>query len=500
MAPIVRGILVAVTSISTTRSHDIFNFSSSTASTFGSWNGDVQEGSLAWPNCNHTAQLASLSSVLSASEARQIMDELRLVGFDRDADSVDHIASEEFYLEKHGSIDETLASNPRKPDSDPTTLAERVVLRKRIAQITTPVIEGVIQPFVNSHYQTSCGGKCRVCHSLIRRYREGERRAHKIHFDVHALVTAVVSLNAFGSDFEGGIYVSTGKSRSFLKLGTGDAVVHQSDLLHGVDVSKGNRWSWILWFQDAANCDADNTNWQLSAAKSGNPVAQYIQSRRLLNGGKSKDQAAKWLYRAAKQGFSRAQNALGDAYEHGMGVKPNRTKAKNWYKKAAVAGEIDAMHNYAMIHIMASDFDIGLPWLRKAAEAGSPSGAEDMGYANWKGMAGLKVDLQEAAKWLEVAGTPSALYKRGKVAQEQGHTETSDEVMTWMLRSAWAGFSDACHHLLRDPSRYQQQLLGCLAKESDPQSQYELARIHLSRNDESKAEKQTSTMLKSCFV
>ncbi len=29
----------------------------------------------------------------------------------------------------------------------------------------------------------------------------------------------------------------------------GDAVVHQSDLLHGVDVVQGSRWSYILWYK-----------------------------------------------------------------------------------------------------------------------------------------------------------------------------------------------------------------------------------------------------------
>ena len=43
---------------------------------------------------------------------------------------------------------------------------------------------------------------------------------------------------SFGVDFEGGLYVSAGRvvDRRFVPLARGDAVVHQSDLLHGVDV------------------------------------------------------------------------------------------------------------------------------------------------------------------------------------------------------------------------------------------------------------------------
>ena len=40
---------------------------------------------------------------------------------------------------------------------------------------------------------------------------------------------------------------SSAEKRS-LALQRGDAVVHRGDLLHGVDVKRGERWSWILWY------------------------------------------------------------------------------------------------------------------------------------------------------------------------------------------------------------------------------------------------------------
>ena len=44
--------------------------------------------------------------------------------------------------------------------------------------------------------------------------------------------------------------MATGRSNNrVVPLLRGDAVVHQSDLLHGVKVEEdgGTRWSWILW-------------------------------------------------------------------------------------------------------------------------------------------------------------------------------------------------------------------------------------------------------------
>ena len=53
----------------------------------------------------------------------------------------------------------------------------------------------------------------------------------------HALVTAVISLSDYGSEYRGGLYVATGRSANkVVALRRGDAVVHQSDLLHGVKV------------------------------------------------------------------------------------------------------------------------------------------------------------------------------------------------------------------------------------------------------------------------
>ena len=45
-----------------------------------------------------------------------------------------------------------------------------------------------------------------------------------------------------------------------------------------------------------------------------------------------------WYCKAAEQGLSQGQTALGLAYEHGWGVAKDKTQAINWYKKASEQG------------------------------------------------------------------------------------------------------------------------------------------------------------------
>lgn len=52
-------------------------------------------------------------------------------------------------------------------------------------------------------------------------------------------------------------------------------------MLHGVHVTKGERWSWILWFKNG--CDSVPADWHRQDAKAGDPVAMFLMARRLLN-------------------------------------------------------------------------------------------------------------------------------------------------------------------------------------------------------------------------
>jgi uncharacterized protein len=51
----------------------------------------------------------------------------------------------------------------------------------------------------------------------------------------------------------------------------------------------------------------------------------------------------KWMRKAAEQGLSSAQIAVGDLYFKGDGVKQDYSKAVEWYRKAAEQNDSEAL-------------------------------------------------------------------------------------------------------------------------------------------------------------
>lgn len=181
---------------------------------YGSWTSTLAAASLVWPGLSPgstaPASFFVLSPLITPAEAGDIRRIVEALEFDFDPDSVDGMATHEFYLEASGGTDSLKRING-KPDSDRGIFLSRARARAALAELTGPIVSERVLPFVNSRYSAACGSSgCRVCQSLVRRYIPGERSTHGTHFDIQALVTVVVSLSSFGSDFEGGLYVTTG--------------------------------------------------------------------------------------------------------------------------------------------------------------------------------------------------------------------------------------------------------------------------------------------------
>ncbi|CAE8610624.1 unnamed protein product [Polarella glacialis] len=197
-------------------------FLNSEAIRLGRWSGtrfDGVEGKAKWN---------LLRGLLPSKEEKLIRSRMpALSDFEAKPDSIDGNATHEFYVYKAAKL-----------------------LHAPLEEAMRPATERAMR-FVRRNYNCET---CVVCFSLIRRYLEGERRDLKPHQDMQALVSVVFALNA--GDFDGGLYLMANYSapKTFLPLQTGDAVVHQADLLHGVEVRRGNRWSWSLWIKPEADC------------------------------------------------------------------------------------------------------------------------------------------------------------------------------------------------------------------------------------------------------
>ena len=105
------------------------------------------------------------------------------------------------------------------------------------------------------------------------------------------------------------------------------------------------------------------------------------------------------LRKAAEQGDADAQNALGDAYSNGRGVRRDDTQGFLWYRKAAEQGLAGAQNRLGWLyhggHGVPQDNVKAVSWLRKAAEQGHASGQFLLGNAYHYGI-GLPEDLWRA--------------------------------------------------------------------------------------------------------
>lgn len=470
-----------------------------------SWSSTVARGHLVWPHVRGSetppATFTVLAPLVSQDEVAALLAIVRntSIEFDEDSDSVDRMSTHEFYLESSGGID-ALASVHGKPDKDAAIFEARRPIRERLAALTRPIIQQRVVPFVNEHVP-ACGGAmsafqrqvqggappavgsaaignarggvgCTVCQSLVRRWRDGERLTHGTHFDVQALVTVVVSLSAHDVDYSGGLFLTTGAASAggsgpvFLPLQPGEAVVHQSDLLHGVRVvpPRGNpgkapeRWSWIMWLKDGADCGrAAVAEWALEGAQRGNAVAQFLQAKR----SPSAAERQHYLRLSAAGGLTLAANELamellGGDVRAGAGSPARNAsavrEAEALMRLAANRGEPDAIYNLGSRAAARGNVSRALSLFLKAANLGSADAAFNVAVSAYSGKGGVEQDLDVAAAWFEVAGTAQSWYLNSRIAAVGTPTTAANATAARLTleRAAKGGYVDACLQLAQE--------------------------------------------------
>ena len=190
-----------------------------------------------------------------------------------------------------------------------------------IAELLRPVIEERLLPYVRKKF--ACPTAC-LADVLLRRYQSGERMSLNLHYDVQAFATAIIPLSvqlehkedhstgaaaAVGTppvtrapsaesvsaplealtSYTGGLFVQDGTSRAsrrFVRFAprsggghNGDALFHQFDLMHGVEVTSGTRYALALWFSDSPeSLRKGAAPWVRAAAERGNPDAQFLMA------------------------------------------------------------------------------------------------------------------------------------------------------------------------------------------------------------------------------
>jgi TPR repeat protein len=97
-------------------------------------------------------------------------------------------------------------------------------------------------------------------------------------------------------------------------------------------------------------------------------------------------QARQWYEKAAAAGNVPAMNSLGWIYDNGFGVPQNYGQARNWFEKAAAGGDTHAMVNLADLyrdgHGVVKDIGAARQWYQKAAAAGNDAASDRLKALN----------------------------------------------------------------------------------------------------------------------
>ena len=155
--------------------------------------------------------------------------------------------------------------------------------------------------------------------------------------------------------------------------------------------------------------------------------------------------AARWLRKAAEQGYAEAQCALGILYAAGKGVVQDDTEAVQWFRKAAEQGHAEAQYRLGLAHDSGDGMSafsvldvetqhrlrwpyyIGLSvakndaeaarWYREAAEQGYGDAQLKLG-AMYHAGAGVAQDYVGAYMWLDIAMSTATLDEDKDLAED----------------------------------------------------------------------------------
>jgi TPR repeat protein len=110
-----------------------------------------------------------------------------------------------------------------------------------------------------------------------------------------------------------------------------------------------------------------------------------------------------------------------------------------WFRKAASAGNADAMHRLAIAynngHGVRQDDAQAAAWYRRAADLGQGSSMFYLGTMCWGGR-GVKQDYAEAYKWLSLAVTYGPANERQRNADARDLLERAPQMTPDLLAQA----------------------------------------------------------------
>ena len=310
----------------------------------------------------------------------------------------------EMHLVKHllreDEIDSLLCTLDRTLEHDGTgthanILVEDGVVVSDAFALLKPALEERILPYVRARYGDH---RVVVADALMRAYRpEDKRQALAPHFDTSSFATVIIPLSA--GQYEGGLYIQEGAGANSridvdASFSKGDALIHRFDVMHGVEVTSGSRYSLVLWLSDCQeSVEKAATPWLEGAADSGNAYAQFLYAECCKVGryGIAKDltKAVDYGHRAANQGHALSQHNLGYLYRSGTGVPQSHERCFDLWMQAAEGGLAAAQYDVAICFAycnlgVAFDESKAMYWYEQAARQGHADAAMELRLTPWR--------------------------------------------------------------------------------------------------------------------
>ena len=166
----------------------------------------------------------------------------------------------------------------------------------------------------------------------------------------------------------------------------------------------------------------------------------------------NKKLAYEWYRKAGDTGHILACHLVGHCYEWGSGVKQSYPKASEWYEKAAIVGFSLSQFCYAVICLDGTGRpgrdvpEVGLRFLRLAAEQGTARAQEQLAITYQDGAFGVEASLTSAITWgLEAAkqNDSRAQFHTSLRLVELWHDRIPPAAMYWFRKAAAQRYDDS---------------------------------------------------------
>lgn len=155
----------------------------------------------------------------------------------------------------------------------------------------------------------------------------------------------------------------------------------------------------------------ESFQYMLRAAKLGNVLAMNSVGT-LYNEGigvaQNLEKSAAWYRRAAELGDPTGMSNLSFCYESGDGVPLDKAEARKWRHRAASLGDGSAMCRTGEIELEKAHFKKAVFWFKKAAVAGDADAMSYLANAYLTGE-GIKKDVKAAFSWYQKSAEGSSI-------------------------------------------------------------------------------------------